>query len=135
MHSIEINYLAVLVCGILSMVVGFLWYGPIFGKAWMKEVGKTEEELKKEFNPAKTYSLSVLGQMIMALALAYVFSLAGAESIMEGLRIGLAVWLGLTFAPFLVNGLYEGISNKLLFLNTGYQLANTVVFTVVLILW
>ncbi|MBU3669053.1 MAG: DUF1761 domain-containing protein, partial [Candidatus Taylorbacteria bacterium] len=28
-------YLTVLTCTILSIVIGSLWYGPIFGKRWM----------------------------------------------------------------------------------------------------
>ena len=36
----QLNYWAILVCGILSMVVGSIWYGPmLFGKVWMKIVG------------------------------------------------------------------------------------------------
>ena len=44
-----INYLAVLVCAILAMALGFVWYGPLFGKKWMKLVCADEmtEEQKK----------------------------------------------------------------------------------------
>ncbi len=31
----QINLLAVVVCAIASMVLGMLWYGPLFGKKWM----------------------------------------------------------------------------------------------------
>ena len=34
-----INYWAVLVCAVLAMALGFLWYGPLFGKKWMNIVG------------------------------------------------------------------------------------------------
>ncbi|HLD39833.1 MAG TPA: DUF1761 family protein, partial [Candidatus Nanoarchaeia archaeon] len=33
------NYLAVLVAAIAAYVVGFLWYGPVFGKKWMALMG------------------------------------------------------------------------------------------------
>lgn len=32
MAEVSVNLFAVLVCGIVSLVVGALWYGPIFGK-------------------------------------------------------------------------------------------------------
>ena len=41
----DLNYLAILVAGISNMVIGFLWYGPIFGKMWMGLIGKTADEL------------------------------------------------------------------------------------------
>lgn len=32
----SINYLAVLIAAVASMIIGFLGYGPLFGKAWMR---------------------------------------------------------------------------------------------------
>ena len=53
-----INYLAVLVCGILAMGLGALWYSPmLLGKMWLVAVDKSEEELKQEFNPVKANSI------------------------------------------------------------------------------
>jgi glucan phosphoethanolaminetransferase (alkaline phosphatase superfamily) len=135
MQSVDINYLAVLVCGALSMVSGALWYGPIFGKAWMQEIGKTEEELKEAFNPAKTYSLAILGHLIMALVLAYFISLTGASTIVNGLRVALAGWVGLIAAPFFINGLFNDKSTRLFVIDAGYQLVNCIVFGIVLVLW
>ncbi len=57
MNPVSINYLAVILCGIISMVIGAIWYGPVFGKLWMKQYGFTEEDLRKDFNPAKTTGL------------------------------------------------------------------------------
>src|SRR5712691_1164205 len=37
--DIHLNYWAILVAVAATMVLGFLWYGPILGKAWMKEMG------------------------------------------------------------------------------------------------
>ena len=43
----NINYLAVLVAALFSFIVGWLWYGPLFGKAWMRYNGFTEESMKE----------------------------------------------------------------------------------------
>ena len=37
----QINFLAVLVGGVINMAVGFVWYGPLFGKLWLRLIGKT----------------------------------------------------------------------------------------------
>jgi hypothetical protein len=34
MPTFSINYLAILASAIVAMPVGFLWFGPLFGKAW-----------------------------------------------------------------------------------------------------
>jgi hypothetical protein len=40
MHMHSLNWLAILVAAISTMVVGFLWYSPVlFAKAWMREMG------------------------------------------------------------------------------------------------
>ncbi len=39
MKELKINYLAVLVAVVLQFVLGFLWYGPLFGEPWMEMVG------------------------------------------------------------------------------------------------
>ena len=135
MGAVDINYLAVLVCGVVSQVVGFLWYGPLFGKAWMKEVGKTEEELRENFNPGKTYTLAFILAVISALALAYLLSLTGAESIMDALRISLTVWLGFTAAIFYLNSLFESKTVKYVAINTGYHLVALVVYGIILVSW
>lgn len=42
---LAINWLAVLAASVSAFVVGGLWYGPIFGKAWSNVTGITDEML------------------------------------------------------------------------------------------
>ena len=43
----EINYLALVIAALSTMVIGFIWYHPkVFGTIWMRETGLTEEKLK-----------------------------------------------------------------------------------------
>ena len=39
---LEVNYLAVLIAGIVPMIVGAIWYGPLFGKRWLGYMETTE---------------------------------------------------------------------------------------------
>jgi hypothetical protein len=55
------NFLYVALAALVPMIIGFVWYGPLFGKAWMKQMGFTEESLKE-------------GNMLLILILSYVFS-------------------------------------------------------------
>ncbi|MFC2134213.1 DUF1761 domain-containing protein [Bacteroidota bacterium] len=135
MSPVTINYLAVLVCSLLGFGLGALWYGPLFGKPWMKELGKTEDELRKEFDPAKTYTFAFVATFIMILVLAYFISLTGASTIVEGIRVAFTAWTGFTlFTAVLVN-LFERNSFKLLFINAFYHLVLLIVGSIILILW
>lgn len=58
----ETNYLYLALAALVPMVMGFIWYGPmLFQKAWMKQMGFTEESLKG-------------GNMALIFILSYVFS-------------------------------------------------------------
>lgn len=135
MNPVSINYLAVILCGIISMVIGAIWYGPVFGKLWMKQYGFTEELLRKDFNPAKTYGLAVMGHIVMALVLAYMISLTNAQTLSDGFRISIASWLGFIAATMFINGLFARKTFSLFLIDSGYQLVNMIVFGVILISW
>ncbi|WP_369999176.1 DUF1761 domain-containing protein [Winogradskyella sp.] len=43
----ELNFLAIVVAAIVPLIVGAIWYNPkVFGTAWMKASGMTEEKMK-----------------------------------------------------------------------------------------
>ena len=135
MLPVDINYLAVVVCGIISMLIGAMWYGPVFGKAWMKEVGYTEEDLKKDFNPGKTYGLAVVSHIFMALVLAYLLQLTNASTILESVRISLSAWFGFIFLTMFINSLFARKTFRLVVIDSGYQLVNVILFGIILVFW
>lgn len=56
----EINFLALFVAALSTLIVGFVWYNPkVFGTIWMKESGMTEEKMKGG-NMLLTFGLSLL---------------------------------------------------------------------------
>lgn len=64
-----INWMAVLVAGVSSFVVGGIWYSPnLFGKAWMKDNGLTEEQIKKG-NKGKIFGWTLIFSLLMAVNL------------------------------------------------------------------
>lgn len=68
---VPINYLAVLVAGLVPMVVGMIWYSPaVFAKKWLVLIGKTEEEIKKS-GPGKAYAISTLASLLMSYVMAH----------------------------------------------------------------
>ena len=105
--NLWVNYWAVLVCGVASMIIGGLWYGPLFGKMWIQEMGwgnKSPEEMavmKKKANIA--YPQAFIGALVMALVLSIMlgmsrfhwpFGYTEAGSIGHGLQAAFGMWLG-----------------------------------------
>ena len=94
------NFLAVLVAGLIPMLVGSMWYGPVFGKKWLEMVGKTEEEIKENFNPIKAYVFSFVMSLIMAYVLAHILEAWNVAYATTGIWYGMqgAFWAWLGFA-------------------------------------
>jgi hypothetical protein len=60
------NLLTILVAASTGFLVGGLWYGPLFGKAWMAEHGFTETQLRSG-NMLKIYGLTFAFSVLSAI--------------------------------------------------------------------
>ena len=113
------SLLATLLATVLSFVLGGLWYGPVFGKTWMRLVGVTEATLRENFNPAKTSGTT----FVLAFLASYVFGLflgpnpGRAFAISAGAAAGVC-WVATALAT---NYLFEGRRLSLILINGGYH--------------
>jgi hypothetical protein len=65
----EINFLAVLVAAVSTLLVGFIWYDPrVFGTIWMKETGLTEDKMKNN-NMLLIFGMAVFYAFLMSFVL------------------------------------------------------------------
>ena len=141
MSAVPINYLAVIVAAIASMALGFLWYGPIFGKQWIKEMGWSQEAMKaaQAKGMTKQYVLMALGSLIMAFVLAHnvVFGSSYLQmwGVFAGLQAGFWNWLGFIVPVLLGAVLWEGKSWRLWFINISYYLAALLIMGAILSAW
>ncbi|MEO9485071.1 MAG: DUF1761 domain-containing protein [Ekhidna sp.] len=132
MDFASINWLAVLVAAVSAFVVGGLWYGPIFGKAWMAEMGYSEDDLK-DANMLKIYGTAFILEFIIALQLAFFLGHGNSDpSIGEGATYGLHIGLFFIAAAMGVNALFSRISLKLWFINAFYFVVLLVLMGVIL---
>jgi len=132
--DIHVNYYAVLVAAVASMVIGYLWYGPLFGQEWGKLLGIKIESVDK--NAAmKSYLWGYLFAAVTAYVLAHFVQLVGATDWMGGVSTGFWVWLGFFFTTTVMNIMYEMKPMKLAWINVGYQLVNLLVMGAILAGW
>ncbi len=127
MKMVPINWWAVLGAVVWNMVIGFLWYGPVFGKVWKSALGLTDEAMKSmKMSPAAATIGGVITAFLMSYVLAHATVFAGTFMLMGGGKSGLmsGFWNWLGFAVPLSAGavLWEGKPWKLFFINAGYWL-------------
>lgn len=138
--EVNINYLAVLVAAISSMVVGYLWYGLFFRKPWMDMMGYTKEVMSgMKMTANKAYSIQFVASLVMACVLAHLLVYAsayiGVEGIYAGTMAGFWSWLGFVAPVSLGVVLWENKPWKLWFINASHYLTSLVVMGVILSLW
>ena len=136
--EVPVNYLAVLVAAIVPMVLGFLWYGPLFGKQWMAWSGVVPDAgAKAKVNIG--YAVAFVGALLMSYVLSHLIVFASAymqtSGTVAGLSTGFWVWLGFVAPVLLGHTLWEGKPWKLYFLNNSYQLLSLLIMSAILAAW
>ena len=114
----SINYVAVVIGAISNMVIGFIWYGPLFANAWMSAIGKTREQLGA---PGPGYALTLVGALVESFVLALIVKGLKAPGLIDGAVIGLVVAVGFVLTTFAAGYIFEGRSLKLYLINVGYH--------------
>ncbi|MDA0678842.1 MAG: DUF1761 domain-containing protein [Proteobacteria bacterium] len=114
----DVNWFAVVTATAAAFMLGGLWYSKsLFGKAWMQEVGLTEQAIGNA-NMVRTFGGTIILQALSATALS---AFLGADSTWQtGLQAGL--WVGLFWiaTAYGVTYLFEQRSLRLFFINAGY---------------
>lgn len=118
MENLYINHIAVLICAVMSLVIGGLWWSPLlFAKAWQRETGLSDEQLK-QMNPAKTFGLTFVLAYLASYNLAF-FLGDNSTTWQWGVGAGLlaAFW---AIAMYVIISLFEQRSLKHILINCGY---------------
>lgn len=113
-----INYLAVGIALIVSMLIGALWYG-VMAKPWMKAVGLGDDDLEQK---PSLYIIAVLCQAVMAWMLAGLIGHLGTQTLVSGMFTGILCWIGFVATTITVNHRFQDASWSLTGINVGHWL-------------
>jgi len=129
-----VNWFGIILAAIAQMVVGFIWYGPLFGKTWMSMMGINTQRMSRE-GMGRTYAIQAVGSLVTAYVLAKLVGMMGAKTLAAGVQAGFWVWLGFVATVTLGSVLYERRSWNLYVLNNGYQLVSLAIMGAILVRW
>ena len=133
MDTSFLNYWAILAAALSTFLIGGLWYSPaVFGKAWMKENGFTEESLKGG-NMAKIFGLAFFLGLISAINLA--MFLGPQADMAFGAGAGFAAGFGWVATFVGTHYLFERKSFKLFLINAGYSVVAMTVMGIIIGAW
>jgi hypothetical protein len=120
--------MAILVAVVANFILGFVWYTPLFGKAWGREMGFDMNVKPPGSELAKGMIFMVIGNFLMAWVFAhnmaawsYVPGANQMSPIASIMSATIFTWLGF-YVPVDIGAVtWEKKSWKLFFINTGYH--------------
>jgi hypothetical protein len=135
MPFFQMNYTAIIIAVIAHFILGFIWYTPLFGKVWGREMGYDMNVKPKSSELVRGMVFMILGNLLMAVVLFYTMALWrpmtwGQDPLLmisplrEGLMTAIIVWLGFFLPVDIGRVAWERKSWKLFFIDTGYHLAS-----------
>jgi hypothetical protein len=130
----DINWLAVLVAVVVTQALGFLWYGPLFGKQWIAASGRTSEEIQAE-GPGPAMVVAVVAGLLQVVALALIIELLANPELMDGLGWGLIVGAAFCGATTVTAGVFQGTNSTVTWLYFGYQVVAMAIAGAILGAW
>jgi hypothetical protein len=120
MPDVTVDWVGIIVATVAAMLIGGLWYGPLFGKSWMTLIGKTTEEVHAQGGLA--YLIAALGAFVTAIVMTYVTQWAAADGFGEGALVGVVMWAGFIVSTLVTGGVFEGRPWELIMINSGNSL-------------
>ena len=132
---IEVAFLPILFAGVVSVVIGFIWYHPkVFGSAWVRLTNLSPEAVEKG---KKGMPLMAFFGLVASMLAAYVmnyFGVAwGVYDVIGAIELGFWCWIGFVAPTMLGIVLWEQKSFKLYLINVLYWLVSFIAMAIVLV--
>ena len=140
--ELQLNYAAIAVAVVVNFFIGFLWYTPLFGKAWAKEMGFDTSVKPTTGQLAKGLTLMFIGNFLMAYVFAHNIAawtfVPGTDEMGAAgtiLNAAIFTWLGFFVPVDLERIAWEKKSWKLFAINGGYHLVMLLAAATILTVW
>jgi hypothetical protein len=134
--NVEVNWIAIIIATISTMIVGSIWYGPLFGKIWTRLANvKTDPDFKGA-KVVLTYLKAFLSSLLSAVVLAYVVAMIHRGStdtyFVDAIFVGLMLWAGFTAARIFMHDLFEARPTQLTALTVAHELVTIIIMSVII---
>lgn len=129
---VGLNWWAILVATAAAFALGGLWYGPMFGKAWLAALGKSAEELTPSPQP---FIISAFTALVTCVVVAALMSGLNMTGLLAGLVLGLLTGVGFIATAMASDAAFCGWGWKLWAIQAGYRVAYAVLMGGIIGVW
>ncbi|WP_395242460.1 DUF1761 domain-containing protein [Agromyces sp. MMS24-K17] len=133
----DVNYWAVVIATLSTLVIGSIWYTPrVFGTRWA-ELAKVDLQNGGSAAGAiiTTIIVSFISAWVLAIATQTAWLAFGGSYFWLALSVGTMLWAGFTAARFITHDAFEGRPPALTLLNISHELVTVVVMAIIIGVW
>ena len=127
-----LNWLAILVATVAGFALGGIWYGPLFGDAWLAALGKTADQIQPSPTP---FIISFFTALITAVVLALFINTLDISTLGGGVVIGLLVGIGFIATAMASDSAFGDTGLNLWLIQSGYRVLYSVLMGAILAVW
>jgi len=128
------NYIAVVVAAVVYWLLGAVWYGFLFSKAWM-DLEQLPPERAASVNLVLTYVITFVLNLVIAFVLAQICAWRNANTAARGAALGILIWIGFIGPVTYTTHMYEGRPVQLFAINEFYSLVGLALMGAILGAW
>lgn len=134
-----INWLAVVVSAVAFFALGAIWYGPLFGKAWQKGAGLSDEEIKSA-NMGKLFGSAFVFALIICVGMAIFFFGFGTDpenpmTLTTGAMMGLMTGIFFILPSTCMNYLFARKPASFMMIDSFYHIVAYTMVGIILGAW
>lgn len=130
----EFSWWILVIAAVVQMAGGMLWYGPLFGRPWMKAMGIDPDDKEKMAEMQKSAGPGYAASLIFAIVFGYVvdvlLSSLAVGSVAAALVAVLGLWLAFTLANTSKAVLWGEMNRSVLIINSGFELVFLLLVTI-----
>ena len=127
---VGLNWWAIIVATLAAFALGWLWYGPLFGKKWLEALGK--EELNP---PPQPFVISFFAALLTCIVLAALMKSLGMTTLTSGLLIGAITGIGFIATSMASDSAFYGWGIPLFCIHAGYRVVYYILVGAILGAW
>lgn len=127
----------IVLCAVLAMVIGAIWYGPLFGKKWLEVICADKVDLERRKEMMKGVWKLYLTQFVLTIFQAYVLAyyIAGWKEA-SGVENALWIWAAFVVPVIAGTAMWNNDNAKIswtrFLIQSGYQLVLFIIFGLLL---
>ena len=134
----DINYAAVVLATLSSMIVGSIWYTPkVFGTYWMRVTGvRPSGNARNAVRPILvTLVVSFVTAWVLAGAVFIAREFYGGSFLVNSVVTAILLWAGFTAARFVTHDAFDRRPTGLTVLNVAHEFVTLLVMAIIIGVW